>query len=214
MNNLTKRLQSIVQFVDSNDSLVDVGCDHGLLSVYLVQNNLVKKVIASDVNPNALSSAIKNIKESGLDIETVLSDGVESVNLNDINCLVIAGMGTGTIKHILEDSSKLEKINKIIIQSNNDHYMLRSFMNSIGYYLDNEIYTEERNKWYVTSCFIKSKKKNNDLELKYGFLNNDDFNNYLISSREDIINRILTIPLEARKRYLDEIEEIKRAICK
>lgn len=214
MNNLTKRLQSIVSFIDSNDCLVDVGCDHGLLSIYLIRNNFAKKVIASDVNPNALSSAIRNIKEAGLDIETVLSDGIESINLNGINCLVIAGMGTGTIKHILDDSSKLKGINKIVVQSNNDHYMLRSFMNSIGYYLDDEIYTEERKKWYVTSCFIKTNKKNSEMELKYGFLNDDSYNNYLINSRQDILNRILTMPISARNVYLDEIEEIKRAICK
>jgi len=214
VNKLTKRLQSIVEFVDSNDSLVDVGCDHGLLSIYLVKNNLVKKVIASDVNPNALASAIKNIKDSGLAIETVLSDGIDSIDLKEINSLVIAGMGTGTIKHILEDTSKLKDITKIIIQSNNDHFMLRSFMNSIGYYLKDESYTCERNKWYVSSCFIKSDTKNNDLELKYGLLNNDSYNEYLIKSREDIINKILTIPLSARNKYLNEIDEIKKAICK
>ena len=61
MSKLSKRLESLALLVDKKDQLVDVGCDHGLLSIYLVQNNLCKKVIASDVNQNALNSAIKNI---------------------------------------------------------------------------------------------------------------------------------------------------------
>ena len=63
MSKLSKRLESLALLVDKKDQLVDVGCDHGLLSIYLVQNNLCKKVIASDVNQNALNSAIKNIRE-------------------------------------------------------------------------------------------------------------------------------------------------------
>ena len=38
MTNISKRLKSIVSFVDKDDSVVDVGCDHGLLSIYLVEN--------------------------------------------------------------------------------------------------------------------------------------------------------------------------------
>ena len=53
--------------------------------------NLCKKVIASDVNQNALNSAIKNISLRKLDIETVLSDGINDVNLKGINTLIISG---------------------------------------------------------------------------------------------------------------------------
>ena len=81
MNKLSNRLKAIVKFVDKKDSVVDVGCDHGLLSIYLVENKLCKKVIASDVNQNALNSAIKNINNRKLEIETVLSDGIDNVNL-------------------------------------------------------------------------------------------------------------------------------------
>ena len=116
MNKLSNRLKAIVKFVDQKDSIVDVGCDHGYLSIYLVENKLVKKVIASDINQNALNSAINNIKKSNLDIETVLSDGIKDVNLKGINTLVISGMGTSTILHILSDSNKLKNINKLLLQ--------------------------------------------------------------------------------------------------
>ena len=153
MTRISKRLKSLVQFVDKNDNIVDVGCDHGLRSIYLVENNLCKKVIASDVNQNALNSAINNIKSRNLNIKTVLSDGIDNVDLNDINTLVISGMGTSTILHILKDDKKLKKVKKLILQSNNDHDILREKLNNKGYYLSDEMVIFDKGKWYVTMLF-------------------------------------------------------------
>ncbi|MBQ4032160.1 MAG: SAM-dependent methyltransferase [Bacilli bacterium] len=214
MSNLSKRLKTIIEFLNKEDSVVDVGCDHGLLSIYIKENEIVKKVIASDVNPNALASAIKNINEANIDIQTVLSDGIRDVDLSGINTLVIAGMGTSTIKHILADTDKLKHINKIVTQSNNDHEMLRSFMNDIGYYLSNELYIFDKGKWYVTSCFVKDTKKNSKSVLKYGLLNNNEYNKYLIQSKETILDKIPLSSVEARDSLIKEIEDLKRTICK
>ncbi len=214
MNKISKRLKTITSFVSKEDKVVDVGCDHGLLSIYLVENKLVNRVIASDVNSNALASAIKNIEKFQLEIPTVLSDGINDVDLDGINTLIIAGMGTSTIKHILADSNKLKDIKKIITQSNNDHEMLRQFMNDIGYYLEDEVYVYDKGKWYVTSCFIKSNKKNGEDIIKYGFLNNDDYNDYLIESLETILDKIPLSSKEAREKLIIELDELKRAICK
>lgn len=214
MSNLSKRLKTIIEFLNKEDSVVDVGCDHGLLSIYIKENEIVKKVIASDVNPNALASAIKNINEANIDIQTVLSDGIRDVDLSGINTLVIAGMGTSTIKHILADTDKLKHINKIVTQSNNDHEMLRNFMNDIGYYLSNELYIFDKGKWYVTSCFVKDTKKNSKSVLKYGLLNNNEYNEYLIQSKETILDKIPLSSVEARDSLIKEIEDLKRTICK
>ena len=46
---LSKRLQTICDLVEENSSIIDVGCDHALIDIYLV---LYKHVtaIAADVN--------------------------------------------------------------------------------------------------------------------------------------------------------------------
>ena len=59
MNKISKRLLSIADFVSEDDELVDVGCDHGLLSIYLISNKKCKRVIASDINKNALTDGKK-----------------------------------------------------------------------------------------------------------------------------------------------------------
>ena len=62
MSKLSKRLEVISSFVEDNSRVIDIGCDHGLLSIYLVNKYKNIKVIASDINRNALDTAINNIK--------------------------------------------------------------------------------------------------------------------------------------------------------
>ena len=57
---LSYRLKKIASLIDPNKVVIDVGCDHGLLDIYLTLYN--KNICtASDINKNALSSAINNI---------------------------------------------------------------------------------------------------------------------------------------------------------
>lgn len=212
MTKLSKRLQSLAEFVVKTDKAVDIGCDHGYLSIYLKENNLVKEIIASDINENALASAKENIKKSKLDIKTILSDGLNNIEIKDFNTLIISGMGTSTILHILDNKDKLKKINKLIIQSNNDHKILRRELNKLGYYLEDEKYVYDKKKWYVSSLFIKSKKKNTDTEIEYGFLNNEDYNNYLILQEKLIMKKIPFIKLNIKlKRYI-KLWRLKKVI--
>ena len=214
MTRISKRLKAITSYVAKDDKVVDVGCDHGLLSIYLIENNLVSKVIASDVNENALKNAISNIEKRNLHIKTVLSDGIEKIDLKDINTLIISGMGTSTILHILHDNKKLKKINKLIIQANNDHYILRENLNEKGYYLKEESYTYDKNKWYVTSLFVKSDNKNTIDVLKYGFLNNEDYNDYLLKKNYEILKKIPFSSFKAKFNRFKEIRNVKKAIYK
>ncbi len=212
MTKISKRLKALVEFVEKKDKIVDVGCDHGLLSIYLIENNLVSKVIASDVNQNALNGAIKNIQKRNLDIETVLSDGIKNVNMRGINTLIISGMGTNTILHILSDNKKLKNVNKLILQSNNDHEILRKELNDKGYYLDKENYVFDKGKWYVTCLFVKDEKKNTKEEIKYGFLNNQGYNNYLIQYNKKILNKIPFMAVKAKLNALKKLYDLKRVI--
>ena len=214
MTKISNRLKAIVEFVSKEDRIVDVGCDHGLLSIYLVENKLVSKVIASDINQNALNSAINNIKKRNLDIETVLSDGIKDVDLKGINTLVISGMGTNTILHILGDASRLKNVKKLIIQSNNGYELLRSELNNKGYYLKDEVYTFDKAKWYITCCFVKNDMKNDIEVIKYGLLNNDLYNKYLLDSMKKVFNSIPLTSFKAKFICLFKIIDLKKAISK
>ena len=52
---LNQRLLKIAELVPINASIIDVGCDHALLSIYISQNKKPKKVIASDIDTIIIS---------------------------------------------------------------------------------------------------------------------------------------------------------------
>ncbi len=212
MTNISKRLKALVKFVDKDDSLADVGCDHGLLSIYLVENKLCKNVIASDINPKALNNAKKNIKKRNLNIKTYLSDGLGNIPLEEINGLIISGMGTKTILEILADDYALFNINKLIIQSNNDWQMLRECMNLSGYYLEDEEYTFDKGKWYITCYFVKSNNKNTKRELEFGYLKNKDYLNYLLDNYQKINKKIPLLSFKDKINIIGKIKRLKATI--
>ena len=171
MNKLSKRLEVVASFVNDNSKVIDIGCDHGLLSIYLVNKYKNVKVIASDINENALSSAITNIKKEKLEnrIETRLGSGLDVVKADEIDTIVIAGMGANTIVGILKYStSKLSDVNNIIIQSNTDLYFLRKNMISMGYYIDDEELVLDKNIIYTVIVFKKGRKRYSYKELYLG----------------------------------------------
>ena len=211
MSKLSKRLMAITKYVDINDSLVDIGCDHGLLSIYLIENNICQKVIASDINPNALKNAKNNISSKKLEIPTILSDGLSNIDVNGINTLIISGMGTKTIIHILTPN-KLNNINKIILQSNNDYYLLRKELNRLGYYLEKEEETFDKDKWYITMLFKKSEKKNSPSIIKYGYLNNKSYIDFLIKKDIEILKKVPLNKEQKRKTIQKEIDYLNNKL--
>lgn len=171
MNKLSKRLKVTADFIEDNSKVIDIGCDHGLLSIYLAKAYKNIKIIASDVNNNALECAKKNIKEAKLEnvIETRLGNGLDVVSSEEIDTIVIAGMGSNTIIGILKYAKdKLVNVNNIIIQSNTDLYFLRKNMVGIGYYIEDEVLVEDKNIIYTVIKFTKGKKKYNYKELYLG----------------------------------------------
>ena len=172
MIKLSKRLETISSLIPINSKVIDIGCDHALLDIYLYQQKTVKKIIASDINYNALSNAKENIKKNNLEknIETRLGNGLDTLKEDDnIDTIVISGMGAHTAIGILKNNlKKLKNINTIIIQSNTKLLLLRKEITKLNYIIDNEIILKDSNKIYTVIKFIKGKKHYNKKQLYFG----------------------------------------------
>ena len=192
---LSKRLKSLVKYVSKTDNIIDIGCDHALLDIYLVKNNIIEKLIVSDVHKDALNCGISNIKKEGLDskIEARLGNGLEVLNEKDnINTILISGMGTKTILEIL-NNPYLNKVDKLILQSNRDYDILRQEVIKLGFFIDKEEVIVDNNKLYITIVFLRGSKDITDEEIKYGtsnMINKEIYYNYLITKKNEILNRV------------------------
>lgn len=174
-----QRLDVIASLINSEDKVVDIGCDHGYLAIYLKKIKKCRNVIASDVNANALEVAKRNIAKENLTkkIPCLLSDGLENIPISEIDTVVIAGMGTYTILDILKNK-KIEKIKKIILQSNKDYDVLRCEMQKRNYQMKEEIYIEENNHDYFIIEYQKGKQNLTELEIKYGIYKKENIPYY------------------------------------
>lgn len=184
MIKLSKRLASIASNIDKEDKVVDIGCDHGYLSIYLKAVNGNKVVIATDINENALNMAKKNINKNSILIETRLGHGLDVIKHNEVDTIIISGMGGNTILNILK-KNKLKYIKKIVIQSNTDIPLIRKYINKLGYTIKNEQLIIDKNIYYIIITFTKGKHKYTKKELYFGPILLKE-NNYLFNEKKAI----------------------------
>ncbi len=222
MIKLSKRLKAIGDFTLSKKSnkIIDVGCDHALLDIYLLQNNESLKIIASDNKEKPLENAKKNIEKYSFlnKIEVCLKDGINNID-KEVDTVIISGMGCETIIEILEnDLKELDHINRLVLSSNNKYPQLREKVTSIGYKINEEKIIYEDKKYYIVIEFIKGNKKYSKKELFFGpiLLKNKDENfikyyNYLIKQKEKILDSINN-DNEKKEEIIKEINYIKKEL--
>lgn len=175
--NISKRLKAIADLISDGSYIMDVGCDHAYLCIYLAKEKNCY-CIASDINEGPLKQAILNIEKYNVKdrVKVLLQDGIKSVD-KDVDTIVISGMGTSTIIDILSGNKEnLNNIKNIIISSNNDYYKLRYEMMILGFSIRDEKFIKDRNKYYLIIDFTKGNIKYSKKELEYGpvLLNGND----------------------------------------
>ena len=158
MTKLSSRLQKISDLVEENYTFIDIGCDHGFLSIELAKKYPNAKIVASDINENALKNAKKNIQKFHLQdrISIIQSNGLENLSVLDDTTIIISGMGSHTIVGILyQGYKKLKKVNTLILQSNNDLDFLRSKVVRLGYFIQEEKLVKDAGIIYTVIVFKK-----------------------------------------------------------
>ena len=204
---MNQKLKAIASFIDKKDVVLDTCCDHAYLAIYLKKNKLCKNVFASDINIHALEGARKNIKQANVDIQTYLSDGFLTISNDEIDTVVIAGVGTSTVLHILDSTP--EKISKFIISSNNHQEELRKELYQRKLYIEKEIVVFEKNKVYVIMLVTKEKQQENRLSLKYGKSNNKEYFKYLLGKEKEVLEKIPKNKIFMRFHCYFNIKELK-----
>ena len=137
---LSKRLLTCAGFVHPGDRVADIGCDHGYLGIYLLQQGIASSVIASDVNEQPLQCAVINAEKYGFrdKMTFFLSDGVRNIP-RDFDCMVCAGMGADTMVSILEAAPWLRSGQyRMILQCQSKIPVLRKYLSDNGWCIARE----------------------------------------------------------------------------
>ena len=166
---LSKRLKAIYDLVNSPCILADIGCDHALLPIALVEGKKCEKVYACDVNEGPLSRGREAIARYGYDsqIKTVLTNGLHDVP-KDITTITIAGMGWETITAILSnDLDKAYACKQLILQSNNHIDDLRRWLSEHDFIIDAEDLVFEQHYYHILSVHPGTQTLD-ETQIKYG----------------------------------------------
>ncbi len=218
---ISNRLQELSTFINPEDKMIDIGCDHALLDIYLCEEYKDIKIIASDIHEEALKNASNNVTKNKLNdrIELRLGDGLTVVNKDEIDTILISGMGFNTIKKILSNKEKMEGIKKIVVQSNTDVVKLRKFVIKLGYKIVKEKLVKDNDIIYTIIEFNKGEEKYTYDEIYFGprILENKDelFYEYYSKKLLKYENLLLQIPkyeLKSKLHHKYLIKIIRRAL--
>lgn len=119
---LDQRLTAIANLVDYG-KVADVGCDHGKLGYYLVSTDRASEVIATDISKPSLDKAKELAFENGVAhvMQTRLCDGLGAVCSEEVDTVIVAGLGGDVISGILQRAREEGKTFGSFILSPNTH---------------------------------------------------------------------------------------------
>ncbi len=169
MRKLSDRLYTVSTLVPKGARVADIGTDHGHLPIYLIKNEISPYCIASDIREKPLNNARANIEKTCTpNIDTRLGAGLDTVTPDEVDCVVVAGMGGEVIAEIL-DNAKWTRNDKytLIFQPMTSADALRRYLCENGFLIESETAVEENRKIYTV---IKAKFSSQALPLDEVFL--------------------------------------------
>lgn len=184
--------------VDDSTSVIDVGCDHGLLGLNLLKDNKITHLICADISANALQSCRDNAKRMSLTPDFKITDGLTNVDLESIKTIIITGLGGNNIIEILKQGDIDNKC--LIISPQSNSFKVRRFLSKIGFKLIKEECVYERNKYYFVMKWTNEKARLSFLKQYYStliFKPTIEYLNYLKMRRQKLKNIYHQLPIKS-----------------
>lgn len=208
---LSKRLQALADMVTAGNRVADVGCDHGFVSIYLVQKKIAPYVYAMDVREGPLQRAKEHIKTYGMEnyIETRLSDGMTALLPGEAQSLVCAGMGGKLMQKILTDSrEKAQVMQELILQPQSEISAFRRFLRQEGYEITEEKMILEEGKYYPIMKAVPKGKRNAEMQCEAEEKQQiwDKFGRLLLEQKDPVLVQYLHFNLKIQKEVLEKLQ--------
>lgn len=199
---LSNRLLEIVNFVPQSSIVADIGTDHGYIPVYLVEQGISNRVIATDISKKSLEKTIEYVRELGLEknIETRLGDGFKVIKEDEVDTAIIAGMGGILMGDILGESVEvIDSITHFIFQPMVASCELRRYLVKNGFQIIDEGLAKEDDKFYEIIYARRGKSSEID-EVNY------EIGQRLIEKKHPLLEEFIGYKIDILDKILEEIK--------
>lgn len=149
MQALSKRLNAVASLVEQGSVIADVGTDHGYIPVFLYKSGVIKGAVACDVNKGPLSSCEALVLQEGLSdyIKVRLSDGLNNIEWEEFDTLIIAGMGGELIRDILLKCDYVKE-KHLILNPMTHCEIVRKYLYDNGFEILNDYIVQDSRHYY------------------------------------------------------------------
>ena len=204
---LSKRLKAVANMVTQGNIVADIGTDHAYIPIYLIENNIVPKAYALDVNKGPLDIAEEHVNAHGFQdkITLRLSDGLDALKENEAETVVIAGMGGALQIRILSSNMNIvNSLKELVLQPQSELMKVREFLIREGFYIKDEDMVIDEGKYYpmmkvIPPSFHKNNSKWSDTELYYG--------KYLLESKNEVLKEFILKELLIKEDILANLSK-------
>ncbi len=215
MIKLSKRMKAVADLVSEGNKVADIGCDHGYLPIYLVQEKKAPSAVAMDVNQGPLNAAREHIISEGLEavIETRLSDGLTNLKDEEGESVIIAGMGGPLIINILMQNKELlgnnSQIKEFILQPQSELTLFRKTMRELGFVCQQEDMVFEDGKYYPMGRYVRGVY---DLDVEH--ILGDEYGPLLLKNKNDVLRQYLDKELRNLKQIEQSLQNMQEEDAK
>ena len=175
------RLKTAADLVRQNSRIADIGTDHAYLPAYLVLSGRVVSAIACDIVQGPLDNAAQTVKEYNLSekIELRLCNGLHGVEADEVDDIVICGMGGELISAIIDDAKWVKDPSKhLILQPMSAVDDLRIYLAENGFSVEKEVLVKDSGRIYIViSAYYSGEKL--DYSPEYAYVGNVCASDYL-----------------------------------
>lgn len=206
-----------VDMIDTGSKVADIGCDHGFVSIYLIENNIAQRVLAMDVATGPLERAKEHVHEAGVEdnIDIRLSDGLSAVKVDEngvpeVDTVLIAGMGGRLAMHIVEEGiDKIRKMKALILQAQSDISYVRERLYQLQLYIVDENMVCEDGKYYTVIKAVPAHLYDGDKYEEYS-LTELQYGRILINRKATVLKEYLNF---CRSNYEGIVADINRHLA-
>ncbi len=179
--------------------VLDVGCDHGYLCIYLIREKIASFAMGTDIAEGSIEKAKKNIERFGVSdrVETMLCDGFRGLDLTRFDTIVIAGLGGEMIGALLKPALKALTGKTLLLSPMRREERFRAFCYENGIEIEKEVLCKDERRVHTVMKARRIKgKKAADYDA-----------DALYFGKIDPLDPLLPEYVDARSRYLKKVIE-------